>query len=223
MDLQTLVDPWSAALVLAGTALATILRCGLIETRAALHCLARLVRSGFSAARERITLARQVEDIRRQGVLRAQIQLAGDAEIGEAIAALVRHRSIAALVETHDRHRAHRTMRQDRAVHLFDQAGELAPVFGLAGTLVALSQLPAAGPAGAGLDAAIGTAVLTTLYGLVLAHFACLPLARVIARRGEQEERERQALIDWLTLQLGQAMSAPTAPSPAPVSTDLAA
>lgn len=208
MNLEALLDPFSGVLVFAGTALATLLRCGLGEMRATVHCVALLARPRFSCARARAELARQVDEIRHDGVFRAQPRPSRDEEIAEATGALIRHRAIAPLIAAHERHRARRQVLRTRALHLLDQAGELAPVFGLAGTLVALSQMPAGGLAREDLMVAVGTAVLTTLYGLLAAHLAIFPLARLIERHGEAEEAERQALIEWLATQLAQAMPA---------------
>ncbi len=210
MDPGVLVDLPGAMLVLTGTMVATVLRCGPGEARAAAGRLAALVRPRFSQDHARSDLARQIAEIRLNGLLRADLTPPRDTQIGEAIAALVRHRSLTALLDVHRRQRHDRQEQQRRAVHLFDQAGDLAPVFGLAGTLVALSQLSTgvAGAAGAaGVGAAISTAVLTTLYGLVVAHLVIFPLARVVERHGDAEEKQRQDLIDWLTVQLADANS----------------
>lgn len=206
MNFEALVDPWSGALVVAGTALATLLRCGLADLRATIRCLAQLLRPRFTFARARSQLARQVEEIRHDGVFRARPQPSADAEIAEATGALIRHRSIAALIEAHEKHRARRQELRARALNLLGQAGELAPVFGLAGTLVALSQMPADGLPRAELMVAVGTAVLTTLYGLLAAHLTIFPLASLVERHGAAEEAERQQLIDWLAGQLAQAV-----------------
>ena len=206
MDFNALIDPWSAAIVVAGTGLATLLRCGLGELRAAVHCIARLPRRRFSYARARAELAGQVKTIRRDGVMRARTEQSADPEIAEATDALIRHRSIDALAQAHERHRGQRQQVRESALDLLGQAGELAPVFGLAGTLVALSQMPAGGLQSGALMEAVATAVLTTLYGLLAAHLTIFPLARLIERRGKAEERERQMLIDWLAGQLAQAM-----------------
>lgn len=206
MDLNALIDPWSAAIVVLGTALATLLRCGLGELHATVHCLVQLLRPRFKYERSRAELAEQVETIRHDGVLRARPERSSDEEIAEATGALIRHRSIPALIEAHKRHRHKRQLLRRRALHLLGQAGELAPVFGLAGTLVALSQLPADGPGRGAVMGTVATAVLTTLYGLLAAHLIILPLARLVERSGESEERERQLLIDWLATQLAQAI-----------------
>ena len=49
---------------------------------------------------------------------------------------------------------------------------------------------------------AVSTAVLSTLYGLLVAHLLILPLARRIERRGEEEERARAEMFIWLKEQL---------------------
>jgi chemotaxis protein MotA len=49
-------------------------------------------------------------------------------------------------------------------------------------------------------------AVLTTLYGLLLGNLLFAPLARMIARRAADEERERQRVLDWLEQQVAGAL-----------------
>lgn len=49
-------------------------------------------------------------------------------------------------------------------------------------------------------------AVLTTLYGLLLANIVLAPLSRAVDRAAMREEAERQKLIDWVAGQLREAM-----------------
>lgn len=86
------------------------------------------------------------------------------------------------------------------------QAAELAPAFGLVGTLVSLSQLPSGGLEQGQLMGAISMAVLTTLYGLLTANLVFAPLSRMVARAAEQEERDRQEVLDWLAEQVAPAI-----------------
>ena len=98
-----------------------------------------------------------------------------------------------------------RTRAADVAARTWNVAAELAPAFGLAGTLLSLSQLPRAGFETAGFNAVISGAVLTTLYGVLLANLLFAPLADAIERAATYERAERQALIDWLADQLADA------------------
>ena len=204
MDFTTLVDGPSAVIVFGGTVFATLLRCGFADLGAALGRVARLPGRRFDAGRARARLAAQVQAIQRDGLLRATPAHFGDAEFDEATDALIATRSVAALLVRHDSHRARRLAESERAVQTLAQAAELAPVFGLAGTLISLSQLPHAGVAAAGLTAAISMAVLTTLYGLLAANLLLAPLARIVERAALAEETGRQAVIDWLAQQLAQ-------------------
>lgn len=202
MNLDSLIDGPAALIVVGGTLLGTVLRSGPQELRVTFAALAGTARRRFSAPRARADLAAQVNDIRRDGLLRAHPRRSGDAEIDEATDALINRRSVTALIERHEMHKARRIAQADIAVGVLAQAAELAPVFGLAGTLVSLSQLPAGGIARGSLNGAISMAVLTTLYGLLLANFVFAPLARLVERTAAREEAERQELVDWLTEQV---------------------
>jgi chemotaxis protein MotA len=52
---------------------------------------------------------------------------------------------------------------------------------------------------------AISTAVLSTLYGALLAHLLCFPLATAITRRGARNESAREALAEWFIDQIAKA------------------
>lgn len=215
MDLMNLVDGPSAAIVLGGTALATLLRVGLGDCRRTVARLVHLCGGGFDAVAARAELAQQIQEIRQDGLLRAVPHHYNDSEFDEATAALIARRSIAALLDAHARHKALRLGISTRAARTLAQAAELAPVFGLAGTLISLSQLPAEGIARGAFTGAIAMAVVTTLYGLLLANLVLAPLARMVERKALAEENDRQALIDWLAEQLADVCPA-TAAEPAP-------
>lgn len=211
MDTVThLVDPQSAGLVLGGTLLATFVLVGLRMSRMTLFELAQWFRPSFKETRVKAELAGVISDMLHDGVIRAHPRRLSDREFTDATQALVRHRSISALVGEHERHQAIRSERRRLARETLDQAGELAPVFGLAGTLLALSQLPHDFSADGELMGAISTAVTSTFYGLMLAHLLFNPLARAVERRGMREEKRRHDLIVWLAEQVAAACPAPS-------------
>ena len=225
MMLDSLLNGPSALIVVGGTMLGTVLRCGPGEVRVTLAALVGVVSRRFSPTRARADLAAQVNEIRRDGLLRANPRRSGDAEIDDTTDALINRRSVPALIERHEAHRARRTAQADMAVSTLAQAAELAPVFGLAGTLVSLSQLPAGGIARGALTGTISMAVLTTLYGLLLANLLFAPLARLVERVAADEEAQRQDLVDWLAAQVepichpgsGPVVNPPIARAPLPV------
>ncbi|MGB7656671.1 MAG: MotA/TolQ/ExbB proton channel family protein [Novosphingobium sp.] len=206
MNLISLIDGPSALIVLGGTLLSTVLRAGWGDCAVTLAKLVQLGRSGFDAQAARAELGRQIQEIRKDGLYRANPHRFGDAEFDEATEALIHQRSIPALLAAHEAHKARRLGEAERAVRTLAQAAELAPVFGLAGTLISLSQLPADGIAHGALTGAISMAVITTLYGLLSANLVLAPLARMVERKSAAEEVARQAMIDWLAQQIARDM-----------------
>lgn len=209
MDWMALVDGPSGAIVVGGTAVATLLRCGWRDCLAAAQALGQIGQRGFDVERVRAELAVQVQEIRKDGLLRAPHHHYDDREFDEATEALLGKRSVGALLEAHETHRNRRLAASNRAVRCLAQAAELAPVFGLAGTLISLSQLPADGLAKGAMTGAISMAVVTTLYGLLLANLLFAPLARMIERAAIAEEAGRQEVIDWLASQVENSLPRP--------------
>ncbi len=206
MQLPLLIDGVSATIVLGGTALATVLRAGWHELAVTGQALGGLWQPRFTAEQAKADLAPQVTAIVRDGVLRVTPRSTGDREFDEGTEALIRERSLDPLIARHHTFRRQRMATANTAVRTLAQAAELGPVFGMVGTLVSLSQLPSGGLDSSALNGAISTAVMTTLYGLLLANLVLAPLARMVERHAQAEENARQDVIDWLTAQLGTAI-----------------
>lgn len=200
-----LIDGLSALIVLGGTLLATLLRSGWRECALTLRAVGAAFRPGFSADRAKGELAVQVRAIREDGVLRARRQPLADREFDEATGALIHHRSVGALLAAHEKHKARRLAEAALAVRVLAQASELAPVFGMAGTLIALNRMPAAAGADA-ITGAVGMAVVTTLYGILAANLVLAPLARLVERAARAEDSARQDVADWIAAQVAQGM-----------------
>ncbi|MBA3053408.1 MAG: chemotaxis protein MotA [Sphingomonadales bacterium] len=203
----TLIDGSAALIVFGGTLAATFLRSGWRESALALKGLRLACRRGYNAEQGKSELVGQVRAIREDGLLRAAPGHVGDCEFDEATDALIHDRSIAALLAAHEKHKARRMADADTAMRVVSQAAELAPVFGLAGTLVALNRMPADLAAnGDAITGAIGMAVVTTLYGILSANLVLAPLARLIERAARAEEAQRQVVVDWLAEQVAEAI-----------------
>jgi chemotaxis protein MotA len=203
MELLSGLDWPTIALVFGGTLVATLLRAGWRESAVTVRLLAHaLVGRAFNADTARAELAGHIQDIRKDGLIRADHFTIGDREFDEATRAMIGERSVDALLAAHRRHKARRAARTLTAVRILAMAAELAPVFGLFGTLVSLGKLPADGIDRGGYMAAIGMAVHATMVGLLAANILFAPLARLVERRLAAEEADRERLFDWLALQL---------------------
>ncbi|WP_299196372.1 MotA/TolQ/ExbB proton channel family protein [uncultured Erythrobacter sp.] len=202
--LEGFFDPAALVVVLAGTFLATIARCGGREIRAAGRALIRLGKRTFDEDANRAALARSVSAIAKRGHLCAETSTPPDPATARLVDAYVVSGSLDLLHSTARAERAHREIAMAQAVRVFEFAGELAPVFGLVGTLFSITQLApsATGSAAEVTMAAVGTAVLSSLYGVLTANLVCIPLARAIERRGEREEEVRADLLEWFDAEL---------------------
>lgn len=194
-----LIDPGAMAIVIAGTLLAVAARCGWRDVKAALVAVSRFGSASFDPDTNRAELARTIAEVRARGHLCATRPLPPDASIARVVQQYLLTGSVDVLQLGARAERAKREITRARAVRVFDYAGEIAPVFGLVGTLFAISQLdPATGDNAAQTTmAAVATAVLSSLYGVLTAHMIYLPIASAIDRRGEREEAARAALIEW--------------------------
>lgn len=204
--LSSLFDPAALAIVVVGTVLATVARCGWRDFGSAFRAAGALLRGGFAVEANRKALALAAGAIRRDGVKRANPALPPDRALGLMLETYLRHGALDALGAVRRAESALDEARRISAAQVFGWAGELAPVFGLVGTLYGLTQLaPAAEGANAtaAIMGAVSTAVLTSLYGALIAHLVCYPLASAIERRGLAEEQEREALAQWFVSQMG--------------------
>ena len=78
--LENWFDHEAIAIVLCGTLAATMLRCGLADSRIALVALRRLFGKRFDPAKAKAELALQVREIADDGFLRAEPRHFGDPE-----------------------------------------------------------------------------------------------------------------------------------------------
>ncbi len=222
MNFSSMIDPSTLAIVLGGTVLATFLRAGWADWRVMLSQLGRALAQTFGLSRPfdaeamRGRVARALQDMQRDGLLRAEPRLIGDAEFDSAIRAMITQRSTAGLKGLLEQARQKRLAPALAAVNTLGLSAELAPVFGLGGTLISLGRLPANGIDRSAYMGAIGMAVHATLYGLILAHLVLAPLARLVERRMIHEDKARQALAHWLEAEIAEATPGGNGAAPSP-------
>lgn len=196
--METWFDPAAIAIVLIGTLAATLLRCGVADSSIAIRTVRGLFETPFDVTQAKAALAVQIREIADDGFLRAEPQHFGDSEFDSLSDLIISQRSIQSLHGEHHKFKEARVATAQTAVRVFDSAAELAPILGLAGTLIALGQAQGPAPEDVGIVGAISMAVVTTLYGLVAANFLFAPLGSAIARKSRREELDRDEVLEWL-------------------------
>ena len=98
--------------------------------------------------------------------------------------------------------------RHEDAAAMYDKASSVAPAFGMVGTLVGLinmlKSMDVEGGAGA-LGGAMGTALITTLYGCIMAHMVFGPVAQLLRGRDEEEVLCKQIIVEGvMAIQAGE-------------------
>ncbi len=94
--------------------------------------------------------------------------------------------------------------RHDKGKKLFDDWGFLAPAFGMIGTLVGLILMLVNLEDKASIGPAMATALITTLYGSIVANVVCIPISNKLDLRNKQEILVKLIMIEGtLSIQAG--------------------
>lgn len=83
--------------------------------------------------------------------------------------------------------------------NLFRSIGAVAPAMGMIGTLIGLVQMLSNLEDSSKLGPAMAVAMLTTLYGALIAHAIALPIADKLSYRIKEESAQRRLILDGLT------------------------
>ncbi|MGL5431048.1 MAG: flagellar motor protein PomA [Vibrio sp.] len=118
------------------------------------------------------------------------------------------------LVDGHDADVVRATLQKDiiltderhsKGTQVFRSFGEVAPAMGMIGTLVGLVAMLSNMDDPKSIGPAMAVALLTTLYGAILANMICFPIADKLALRRDQETLNRRLIMDGvLAIQDGQ-------------------
>jgi chemotaxis protein MotA len=95
--------------------------------------------------------------------------------------------------------------RHDMAIGVFKSMGDVAPAMGMIGTLIGLVAMLANMSDPKAIGPAMAIALLTTLYGAMIANMIALPIADKLNLRKEEEDLLKAMIIDaLLAIQSGQ-------------------
>ncbi len=102
------------------------------------------------------------------------------------------------IFETLERERDLYLDRLEEGKLIYKSLGDAAPAFGMIGTLVGLVQMLSTMDDPAAIGPAMAVALLTTLYGAVIANLVCLPIADKLSTKGKIEDLNSTLTIDGI-------------------------
>ncbi|MBK1653681.1 flagellar motor protein PomA [Allochromatium vinosum] len=89
--------------------------------------------------------------------------------------------------------------RQEAGYSVFKATGEVAPAMGMIGTLIGLVQMLANMSDPKAIGPAMAVALLTTLYGAVLANAVAIPIAEKLKLRANEEKLNKSLILESIS------------------------
>lgn len=216
----TFLDPNALAIVLGGTALATMLRTPARDLARAGHALLVVPRRHFSADPLLERISAQGRIARNHGALALDRSIFSDRDVATAIALIVDGEAAPAVRHALDTRRRDRLERHRAAADCWAGVADTAPAMGMIGTLIGLVAMFTRMSDPRAIGAAMAVALLATLYGALLANLVALPIAARLRSAARAEALERARLVAPLEALASREAPRPVTFAPARAETD---
>ena len=200
------IDVPSVLIVLVGSFLVLMMKFNLGQFLGAGKTAAKTFMFKLESPEEVITLVVELADAARKGGL---LSLEGKEISNDFLA-----RGIALLIDGHDEDVVRTVLTKDKnmavarhksGASVWSALGDLGPAMGMIGTLIGLVAMLSNMDDPKSIGPAMAVALLTTLYGAMLANMIAIPFADKLTLRMEEEELIKSMSIDAvLAIQAGQ-------------------
>ena len=197
MNFAPFLDPTALAIVLGGTALAVLLRTPPGDLGRGIAALGTLGHR-FAAEPLLAQIGAFGRIAQRHGVIALDRSVIADPDLAAAIARIVDGASPEQVSVLLDQRRLARFERHRAAAEMWSGMADIAPAMGMIGTLIGLVQMFTAMRDPKTIGAAMAVALLTTLYGAILACLIATPVAVRLKRHARHEAQERARLVEPL-------------------------
>lgn len=205
-DVTIFVNVPSILIVVGGTIFAVMAKYSMGQFTGAMKVMGKSFSSKLTSPEELIVEVVELADVARKGGL---LSLEGKEVSYDFL-----EKGIQLLVDGHDpdvvKSILAKDMKEGAARHALGKAiflniGDTAPAMGMIGTLIGLVQMLSAMDDPKAIGPAMAVALLTTLYGAMIANMLALPVADKVGMRAEEESRIKSMTIDaLLAIQAGQ-------------------
>ncbi|RCU45246.1 MULTISPECIES: flagellar motor protein PomA [Corallincola] len=205
-DLTMFFDVPSVLIVLIGSMFVVMMQFSIGQFFAALKITAKAFMFKLERPEDLIEKAVEMADAARKGGFLAL----EEAEIGNSFM----QKGVDMLVDGHDAEVVRDTLQKDIQMtasrhefgaSFFKALGDVAPAMGMIGTLIGLVAMLSNMDDPKSIGPAMAVALLTTLYGAILANMVAIPITAKLNLRAEEEKLNRKLILDSiLGIQDGQ-------------------
>lgn len=205
-SLLVFVNIPSILIVLGGTFMVVMIKFSLQQFFGAFKVAARAFIFKLESPEELITQIVKLSNIaRKEGMLALENEEINNDFLNDGIKMLIdgNDREVISTVMTKDLQQT--IDRHKWGAKVFTATGDVAPAMGMIGTLIGLVQMLSAMDDPKSIGPSMAVALLTTLYGAMLANMVALPIADKLDLRKTEEGRAKAICIDGvLAIQAGQ-------------------
>ncbi|MDA0693398.1 MAG: MotA/TolQ/ExbB proton channel family protein [Proteobacteria bacterium] len=191
------VDTASLLIVVAGSIAVVLARCTLGEFLGAIGVLgkafSRKIENPFELINQLVELATIA---RKDGMIALEGQDIKNAYMAKAVAMLVDGTDPDIIKSSLERDTAMMKQRHGMGVGVFSAWGEIAPAMGMVGTLAGLVIMLGNMSDPKSIGPAMAIALLTTMYGAILANVICLPMAQKLANASALEAANNELILE---------------------------
>ncbi|PLX45355.1 MAG: flagellar motor protein PomA [Hyphomicrobiales bacterium] len=199
-DFMTFVNLPSVLIVVGGALAATVLRFPLSGIMTAL-----VMGSKVAFTQKKTTPLGMIDEItnlssiiRKSGPLGLENVEVQDDFLAKGVQYIADGYEESFIIESLERERDLTLERLDEGKSIFKAMGDSAPAFGMIGTLVGLVQMLSTMDDPSTIGPSMAVALLTTLYGAIIANMICLPIADKLSMKANTEEINLSLAIDGI-------------------------
>lgn len=204
-SLTAFLDVPSALIVFGGTIATTFIRFTLPDVVNSINVATKAFFAKTQPPKEIIQELVSLSHIaRKEGLLKLEKQPVNDHFLKKAIMYCVDGHDSDFIQEVLDKEIDLTLERHDLGQNIFRAMGDASPAFGMIGTLVGLVNMLGNMKDPSSIGPSMAIALLTTLYGAIIANLLMLPMADKLKRRSQEEELNRKLVVEGvLGLQKG--------------------
>ena len=196
-DPGAFIDTPSMLIVVAGSTAVVLFRSSLGEFLGAIGVAAKTFKNKLDAPEQLIEQIVELATIaRKDGMIALEGQEIANPFLAKAVAMLVDGADEEIIKSSLEREKTATRARHAMGSKIFSAWGEIAPAMGMIGTLIGLVQTLGNMSDPKSIGPAMAVALLTTMYGAILANVVMLPMAMKLENQADPEETNNELIIE---------------------------